>query len=314
MTTPRPIARLALALLLATPALAGEPLKVFVLAGQSNMQGHGYVVAHGERSGGQGSLEHLVRDPASAERFARLVDAEGAWVRRDDVWIALRGAREASGPLAPGFGARADTIGPELGFGHVVGDAFDEPVLLVKVAWGGKSLAVDFRPPSAGGEVGASYTQLVDHVHDVLAHLDALDPTLAGRTPELVGFGWHQGWNDRIDPAFNDAYEENLAAFLRDIRRDLGAPALPFVIAETGMTGPTESHPRALSLMRAQAAVAARDEFQGNVAFVPTRDLWRPAEQSPSDQGYHWNENAATYWDIGEGMGRAMLGLLAAPR
>ena len=38
----------------------------------------------------------------------------------------------------------------EVGFGWVLGDALDEPVLLVKCAWGGKSLAVDFRPPSAG--------------------------------------------------------------------------------------------------------------------------------------------------------------------
>ena len=50
------------------------------------------------------------------------------------------------GKLAPGFGARGSTIGPELGFGHVVGDAFDEPVLLIKTAWGGKSLQKDFRP------------------------------------------------------------------------------------------------------------------------------------------------------------------------
>lgn len=51
----------------------------------------------------------------------------------------------------PGLEGRAgETIGPELGFGWVVGDALEEPVLLVKCAWGGKSLAVDFRPPSAG--------------------------------------------------------------------------------------------------------------------------------------------------------------------
>ena len=32
----------------------------------------------------------------------------------------------------------------------VVGDAYEEPVLLVKLSWGGKSLAKDFRPPSSG--------------------------------------------------------------------------------------------------------------------------------------------------------------------
>ena len=58
------------------------------------------------------------------------------------------------GNLSPEFGFRKGFIGPELGFGHIVGNAFDEPVLLIKLAWGGKSLAKDFRSPSSSGEVG----------------------------------------------------------------------------------------------------------------------------------------------------------------
>jgi HEAT repeat protein len=64
--------------------------------------------------------------------------------------------------------------------------------------------------------------------------------------------------------------------------------------------------------MKAQAAVAEREEFKGNVAFVGTRTFWRPADQSPSAQGYHWNSNAETYYLIGEAMGEAMKRLLAA--
>ena len=128
----------------------------------------------------------------------------------------------------------------------------------------------------------------------------------------LSGFGWHQGWNDRINDKFNAEYESNMAHFIRDIRKDLGAPALPFVIAETGMSGPEEKHPARLSLMKAQAAVAEHTEFKGNVAFVGTRAFWRPKEQSPSGQGYHWNSNAETYYLIGEAMGEAMKRLLGA--
>jgi hypothetical protein len=61
----------------------------------------------------------------------------------------------------------------------------------------------------------------------------------------LSGFGWHQGWNDRINDKFNAEYaeyESNLAHFIRNIRKDLAAPAMPFVIAETGMSGPDEKH------------------------------------------------------------------------
>jgi len=309
MLRPRPLA-LFLALL-PSPTLAAEaPLKVFILAGQSNMVGVGEVRADESRNGGKGSLEHLVRDPATRERFAHLADANQDWIPREDVHIAFRGTREVHGPLSVGYGARPDAIGPELGFGHVLGDHLDAPVLLIKVAWGGKSLAVDFRPPSAGDEPGPSYRALFDAVRDVLARRDTLFPELAGREHEIVGFGWHQGWNDRVNQAFNDAYEENLACFIRDVRKELAVPDLPFVLAETGMSGHAETHPRALSLMRAQAATARRDEFQGTVAFVATKSYFRPSTESPTGQAYHWNNNAETYYLIGEGMGKAMVELL----
>ena len=128
-------------------AAAAKPVRVFILAGQSNMEGAGRIEADPNRNGGKGSLEFLVKDAATAARFASLVDSAGQWRTRDDVWISYF---DRKGPLAVGYGARKETIGPELGFGWVVGDALDEPVLLIKCAWGGKSLAVDFRPPSAG--------------------------------------------------------------------------------------------------------------------------------------------------------------------
>jgi len=303
----RPFLLLALALLVPAAADADERVKVFILAGQSNMQGHGKVTAEPKANDGQGSLEWLVKNPGTAARFKHLVDADGQWTVREDVRIWYLGRK---GNLAPGFGAREGYIGPELGFGQVVGDAFEEPVLLIKLAWGGKSLAKDFRPPSSGGEVGPYYRQLIELTKQVLGDAKSLFPQDADRKLELVGFGWHQGWNDRVNQSFNDQYEQNLANFIRDIRKDLGVPKLPVVIAETGMSGREEKHPRALSLMKAQAAVAQHDEFQGNVAFVGTRDFFRPKEKSPSGQAYHWNSNAETYYLIGEGMGKAMVELI----
>ena len=191
-----------------------------------------------------------------------------------------------------------------------MGEALDEQVLLIKTAWGGKSLAVDFRPPSSGGQVGPYYQRMLEHVKEVLGNLKTLFPQYDSKGYEIAGFGWHQGWNDRVDQAYNDAYEENMANFIRDIRKALGVKNLPFVIAETGMTGHGETHPRALSLMRAQAAVAEHEEFKGNVAFVGTKDLYRLKEESPSGQAFHWNNNAETYFLIGDGMAKAMLALL----
>lgn len=290
-----------------TSAFASETVKVFILAGQSNMQGHGKVAADLNANGGKGSLEWLVQNPATASRYGHLADKDGKWIVREDVQIWYL---ERKGNLVPGFGYREGYIGPELGFGQVVGDAFKEPVLLIKLAWGGKSLAKDFRPPSSGGEVGPYYKEVLKLTQQALADAKMSFPQYADSNLELVGFGWHQGWNDRVNQDFNDEYEQNLAHLIRDIRKDLGVPRLPFVIAETGMSGREETHPRALSLMKAQAAVAEYDEFRGNVAFVGTRDFYRPKEQSPSGQGYHWNSNAETYYLIGEAMGKSMVKLV----
>lgn len=301
------IAALLIAGLSADSLTAAETLKVFVLAGQSNMQGHGKVKADPKANGGQGSLEWLVKESPKKVDFKHLVTDSGDWVSRDDVQIWYLGRQ---GKLTAGYGASEEMMGPELGFGHVVGNAIDEPVLLVKLAWGGKSLGQDFRPPSSGGTVGPYYQEIITQTKTVLKDLPKLFPEYASHQAEIVGFGWHQGWNDRINQAFNDEYEKNLANLVRDLRKDLSAPNMKFVVAETGMTGPTETHPRALSLMKAQAAVAEYEEFRGNVAFVGTRDFYRPKEESPSGQGYHWNSNAETYYLIGDGMGHAMLKLL----
>jgi alpha-galactosidase len=306
--------------------LAARPVKVFILAGQSNMEGKGIVAADPKRNGGKGSLEFLVKNAATAARFAPLADEAGKWRVRDDVWISYL---DRKGPLTVGFGGDPRMIGPELGFGWVIGDKIEEPVLLVKCAWGGKSLAVDFRPPGAGkipyalhpktqGEldkdpaiIGKYYRETIALVKSALADVKTLVP--GATSHELCGFGWHQGWNDRIDDKFNSEYQKNMGHFIRDVRKDLQSPNLPFVIAETGMNGPTEKNPRALSLMRAQAAVAEEPEFKSNVAFVGTKSFWRDPQDSPSGQGYHWNNSAETYYLIGEAMGHAMLELSGKP-
>jgi hypothetical protein len=297
---------------------SAPPLKVFILAGQSNMEGHGEIGP----AGTPGTLESLVaNDPAT---FGHLKDG-AAWAVRDDAWIWYKrgGTALLTGGVTAGYGARAELIGPELQFGHAMGDLSNGPILIIKTAWGGKSLAVDFRPPGSGwsvnppaaeGDQGYFYQEMLNHVNDVLANLATYFP---GYDPangyELAGFGWHQGWNDRVDQAYNDEYEVNMANFINDVRAALGKPKLPFVIATTGMDGWSETHPRALSLMAAQLAMedfAKYSAFEGNVAVIDTRDFWRDAAGSPADQNYHWNRNAGTYFLIGQAMAQEMAALI----
>lgn len=271
-------------------------LQVFVLAGQSNMVGHG-------------RLEHLRELAADADqrpRYGHLL-RDGGWVARNDVWIQFLDRR---GPLTAGHGANAERFGPELQFGHRMGEHFADKVLLVKVAWGGRSLAADFRPPGAGGATGPAYVELVQRVRNVLDHPEQCWPQYGGGGCELAGLVWFQGWNDRINQAFVDEYAANLAHLIRDLRREFGVPDLPVVIGETGQGGPAERHPRALQLMAAQAAVAELPEFRGTVRLAPTRQIW---QQQPSfDGGYHWFGNAANFVALGDAFADAMLALLAA--
>ena len=102
---------LLLSMLVAAVASAAEtpqPVKVFILAGQSNMEGQGFIAAEPKRNGGKGSLEFLVKSSATAERFAHLVDGNGQWRTREDVWISYL---DRQGPLTVGYGAQRNSSG-----------------------------------------------------------------------------------------------------------------------------------------------------------------------------------------------------------
>jgi len=289
---------------LVMPAYGG-PVRVFIMAGQSNMEGHGEM----NPIGTQGTLEYIYNDDPVT--YGHLKDG-GNWAVRNDVWIYYKrgGTTVVKGGLSAGYGASSTTIGPELQFGHAIGDVYNDQVLLIKTAWGGKSLGVDFRPPSSGwsvnppvaeGNQGYYYQEMMDIVADVLANLGTYFPGYSGQGYEIVGFGWHQGWNDRVTPSYAAEYEVNMENFIKDVRFDLGRPDMPFVIATTGMDG----NPDYSTVELAQLAMGnytKYPEFEGNVTAIDTQDFWRPVAESPADQGYHWNRNAETYYLIGDSM------------
>ncbi len=311
------------ALLMATvsagfAAGAAKPVKVFILAGQSNMEGQGVAdLAGKDYNGGRGTLAMLMSDPAQGARFKHLKAADGEWTVRDDVFVRYQRENRPllAGPLSLGFSVYGDQhhFGPELQFGHVVGDHFKEPVLLIKCAWGGKSLYKDFRPPSSGGAVGKYYTLMLAQVREALANIEHDFPALKGRTPELAGFVWYQGWNDGCEPKTAvPEYEQNLVNLIHDVRKEFNAPKLPVVVGE--LTGPWVQATGAWDKLRkAQAAAAARTEFAGTVVFVPTHDFVRKPEDSPNTgHGHHEFGNAETYFLVGDALGVAMTKLCPA--
>eukprot|EP00112_Aurelia_sp_Birch-Aquarium-sp1_P001246 Seg11286.4 transcript_id=Seg11286.4/GoldUCD/mRNA.D3Y31 product="putative carbohydrate esterase" protein_id=Seg11286.4/GoldUCD/D3Y31 len=260
------------ALVINVSAKESETVKVFILAGQSNMQGHGATK----------TLPWLGEDKEYGKLLDKIQnkDKEG-WKTRDDVWVFYprkAGGKEGikKGKLTVGFGVRDDRIGSELFFGITMGERFKEPVLLVKTCWGGRSLAGNFRPPSSGGTTGKEWKDMLEIVRDVQQNLDTHFPELKGKKAELCGVVWFQGWNDMVNAKHVAEYETNMVNFIRDIRKELGVPKLPFVIGELGVGGATneKTNQRMKDTRKAQAAPAKMEEFKGNVGFVATSKYW----------------------------------------
>lgn len=286
-----------------TMGLAGahagdKPLKVYILAGQSNMQGQ----ARNE------TLAGLAMDPATKTLYDKLVDKDGKPRVHDHVSIAAFSGSggnkgkpvvhtEKHGKLTAGYGGDTtdgERLGPELGFGVTMYDHVHEPILIIKTSWGGKSLMVDFRPPSAGKlpdteeeRVGRYYRFMMEHVKKVLADPGKYCPDYdAKRGYEVAGFVWFQGFNDLVgdyplvDPNGGrkgvkdySEYSRLLSCLIRDVRKDLSAPKLPFAIGVLGVGGKTANE-NTEQFRKAMAAPAAMEEFKGTVKAVNTADYW----------------------------------------
>jgi hypothetical protein len=296
---------------------AAEPnrkLQVFILAGQSNMEGQAVVDLSGkDYNEGRGTLAQLIEDPRLQPQLKHLRNSNGSWAVRDDVWCRYK--REhgplLAGPLSIGFSIYGGHhFGPELEFGHVVGDQIESPVLLIKTAWGGKSLYQDFRPPRSGGSVGPYYKKMIAEVREALANLKTDFPAYDGSGFELAGFVWYHGWNDGVDPKNAiPQYEQNLVNLIQDVRDEFQVPQLPVVIGE--LTGPWVEAPQEWDQLRkAQAAAASRPEFAKTVRFVPTHEFVRKPEDSPNPtHGHHEFGNAETYFLVGHALGEGMVSL-----
>lgn len=294
-------------------AQEAKTVDVYLLAGQSNMQGQGVVdLDHPEYyNGGKGILKNVMKAPQSKAVYAHIVGENGQFVIRDDVFVRfVTKDKIKRGPLTIGFTGYDGKhhIGPEFQFGHVMGKATDHPVLLIKTAWGGKSLYKDFRPPSSGGQVGDYFRKMISECQAGLANFSVEIPELKGCRPRLKGFVWLQGWNDMFSKESLDEYQSNLVHLINDVRQELKAPTLPVIIGELGNGGPDAS-PNMLRLRQAQRDAVQKNHLS-HVLFVETSGFARPASASPNvGHGHHWFGNAESYFMIGDALARGMLKL-----
>jgi hypothetical protein len=284
-------------LILACPALAAVkkgPLKVFLLAGQSNMEGHAEVR----------TIDFLGEDP-DKERAALLkkFKPDGKrLVTRDDVWVVSNGA--VFDRLQPGLGARRDSaklgnkIGPEYAFGYFMAEALDEQVLLIKVAEGGTSLHQNWRPPSAGLPVGAKpeefgdlYRALVDNTHQTLKNLKERFPAYDEKAGyEIVGLVWLQGYNDMFDETGRKEYGKNLVCLIKDLRKEFNASDMKVVVGVMGVNGPRNEIGKQKQVRDGQRFVNTVPEFKGNVEAIETAPLLHPKVLELNTAGWLYKE------------------------
>ena len=284
-------------LILATQIHAeAQKIKVFLLAGQSNMEGHGQLR----------SLDWLGKHPEYGHLLANLKNEDGSWAVRDDVTISWNAENKTDGPLTVGWGTESNEIGPELMFGTIMGDTFDEHVLLIKTAWGGKDVYCDFRSPSSGEptgdvvkilkreqdenynrEVGFYYRKMTADIKATLANIEDVVPDYDGQGYELAGMAWFQGWNDFAQwhsaPGVITDYSSNLANMFKDLRKELGVPNMPIAIGELGVGGHKiaeraknagDGEANGIMNFRKAQRATVDDESLDNATFVPTADYW----------------------------------------
>jgi len=218
--------KLILTIALLTGAIAkSADYELYLLAGQSNMDGRGKTV----------NLTEDQRRP-SEQTFMFYRNPPYA----SDGWQ----------PLAPGFsippkhrsGVPSPTFGPEIGFASVMEKSQpDRRFAFVKGSKGGTSLRRDWNPgvkddPKSQGTIYRNFIETV--------RLGTSALTKDGHTFKLRGLLWHQGESDSKSSA--ERHHGRLVELAGRIREDLNAPKLPIVVGEVFDNGKRDSVRKAL--------------------------------------------------------------------
>ena len=182
-----------------------KTLRVFIFAGQSNMEGADSKVKDINRYPPFAGLDV----PQDKVLFSYTIGREQKQTSKG--WVALQ-------PVG-------NLVGPELSFARRVSQAIDAPIAIIKCAAGGTTLGGDWNPDEPSGF--KLYPLALELVQSSLAELDRR------KVPyRIEGFMWHQGENDMFSKEFKPNYGKNLKNFLVAWRRDLKTPNLKFYIGE----------------------------------------------------------------------------------
>lgn len=211
-----------------TEAKAILPIRIFVVAGQSNAEGHNHIRQY------HGGREVF---PAKLREQPRILFWPGSDTTQtaSNLWTTLRVGESGA-------------FGPEIGFACDIEQAMPgATIAIVKYAVGGTGIARsedytdyipalagfndqgrNWHPPTDGRKAGELYRSLITNVRNATSSLERV-----GKPWELTGLVWMQGEHEAgISRKMAEDYEGLLGDFIRSVRKDLRAPALPFAIGQ----------------------------------------------------------------------------------
>lgn len=252
MSTHARLVILALVLMSFAPTASAAAIDVYLLAGQSNMDGRGKTA----------ELDAALKEPLK------------------DVPIWYRQPLGDSGgfqPLAPGFsippghkgGLPGPTFGIELSFARAL--LAKEPkqrIAFIKGSRGGTTIE-QWGPgqPGKPDTQGECYRLYIDTIGKAIAALKA-----DGHTPTIRALLWHQGESNAKDTT--EVYQAKLEKFIARIREDVGIADLPVLVGEVIDNGERNG---------VRAAQKAIPGVVKNTVFVTCDGL------TSSDKGTHYD-------------------------
>ena len=325
------------------PADISKPVKVFLIMGQSNTLEMGRVKGDKE-----GTLEYAVK---TEKLYPFMVDDAGNWTTRKDVRnVHTMGS---GGPGGRGGVRRNDwltvsggKIGIETGIGHQLGNALDEPVLILKSSIGNRSLGWDLLPPgSPRHEVettdkksGKKITLVTPAYNDKVRY----PSWRKGEVPDPPKHNWHAGLQYDGDVARAKDVLKNLEKYYPNAT---GYEVAGFLWWQGDKDRYTAAHSAMYEKNLNQLFKALRKEFNAPKAKMVVATLGQTNKDSASGNekmiidgmfafakahkgdaatvytnplsmgsasNAHYGGNAKTYMNVGLGMGKAMVDLLSA--
>lgn len=195
-----------------------DDMDVWILAGQSNMQGFARLPDESPSHPCVWNYSMQGRWELACDPLHRL------WESRMRVHSSLmRAAGQGEGKTNEQMAQEEDRtrrigVGPGLAFGVALNEATGRSVGLLPCAHGGTSLEL-WSPHRKSMGDASLYGAMIE--------------TVRACARPIQGVLWYQGESDCV-PDLADTYAVRLEEFIRELRKDLGEPDLPFIAVQLG--------------------------------------------------------------------------------